>query len=416
VRENVSRRAAKLVGVYTYDTRRPAISPLFLVLPAVLVFALVVVQVLRGLPAIQAETTLPPATTIGQPKQLQLPSSGASAVAVAGLGTLGSGGQTTPRPLASVTKIMTAYVILKDHPLKPGESGPSITTTAADAARYSQMLAQDQSALPVSAGMTFSELELLQGMLVPSANNFAEILAAWDAGSIAAFLQKMNAEAKALGMMNTSYADTSGFSASSVSTAADQLILARAAMQDQVFAQIVGMKQVRLPGIGLVSNVNELLGQDGVIGIKTGFTEEAGGNLAFAARRQVGDQQVDIVGIVLGQADHQAAFAATSRIIAQVMQGLQTAKVVSAGQVVATVKPAWADEVKVVAGADAQMLVWPGMAVQASVQLDPLKAPLKKGDQVGWLELKLGEQQARVPLTLASDLPKAGVLWRLTRT
>ncbi len=360
--------------------------------------------------------TVAPTTTLGEGRQLQLPAGGSTSVAVAGLGLLGAGGSGTPRPIASVTKLMTAYVVLKDHPLKQGEAGPAVATTSGDAARYLQMIAQDQSALPVTAGLTFSQYELLEGMLIPSANNFAEMLAAWDAGSQAAFVQKMNAEAKALGMLNTTYADASGFASGSVSTAQDQLILERALMGNPLFADIVGMKQVRLPSIGLVTNVNELLGQDGVVGIKTGFTEDAGGNLAFAARRQVGAQQVDIIGAVLGQADRPAAFEATRRIISQLAQSLQVARVITSGQKVATIKPAWTGEVDVVAGAEAQMLYWPGMALESSVEIDPLKAPMKAGEQVGWLNLKLGEQQQRIPLNLAQDLPKAGLLWKLTRT
>jgi D-alanyl-D-alanine carboxypeptidase (penicillin-binding protein 5/6) len=264
--------------------------------------------------------------------------------------------------------------------------------------------------------MVFSELELLQGLLIPSANNFAEILANWDSGSVSAFLQKMNAEARSLGMTNTTYADASGFSPGSTSTPQDQLILARAAMQDPVFAQVVGTAQARLPGIGLVNNVNQLLGQEGVIGIKTGFTEEAGGNLLFAARRQVAGQPVDIVGAILGLADRPAAFEATRRLLGPLAQGLQFAKVVSAGQSVATIKPAWSGAVDIVAAEDVQMLFWPGMTLETRVEIDSLKAGTPAETRVGWLNLRLGEQERRIPLKLARELPKAGLVWRLTRT
>ena len=402
--------------MYTYSRRSSSISPLIIVVPALLVLIIAVGQMLRGLPAVAASVTIPSTTTIGELKQLQLPTAGSTSVSVVGLGQVGSAGTTAARPIASVTKMMTAWVVLKDHPLSAGEAGPPLTTTSADAARYLQMVAQDQSSVAVTAGMTFSEFEMLEGMLIPSANNFAEMLAAWDAGSQAAFVQKMNAEAQALGMTNTRYADASGFSSSSVSTALDQLALERQLMQNPVFAQIVAMPQARLPGVGLVTNVNELLGQDGIIGIKTGFTEDAGGNLAFAARKTIGLQQVDIIGAVLGQVDRPAAFDATRRILSQLSQSLQLAKVVPAGLAVATINPAWGDKIDIVAGADAQMLYFPGMTLESTVEIDSLKAPLRAGDQVGWLNLKLGEQTQRVPLKLAADLPKAGIVWKLTRT
>jgi D-alanyl-D-alanine carboxypeptidase (penicillin-binding protein 5/6) len=269
--------------------------------------------------------------------------------------------------------------------------------------------------LAVSAGQQFTQLQLLQGALVPSANNFAEILANWDAGSVPAFVEKMNAEAQALGMTNTRYADVSGFAAGSVSTPADQLILARVAMRNPVFASLVGTETLQLPGIGPVSNVNQLLGEGGVIGIKTGFTEEAGGNLAFAARRQLEGQEVTIFGVVLGQTTRLHAFDATRGILNSISQNLRYARVIPARQPVATLDPPWGDPVDVILGEDVQMLFWPGMTLETSVEIDAIEAPLRGGSQVGWLNLRLGEQAKRVPLFLAEDLPGPGLFWRLTR-
>jgi D-alanyl-D-alanine carboxypeptidase (penicillin-binding protein 5/6) len=311
--------------------------------------------------------------------------------------------------------MMTAYVILQDHPLQPGETGPSLTTTAADASRYQEMLQQDQSVLPVTAGMKFSQLQMMEGMLVPSANNFAEILAKWDAGSEAGFVAKMNATAQSLGMSHTTYVDTSGFESGSVSTPSDQLILAVKLMQNPVFAQIVAMDHVTLPGIGQVPSTNALLGTDGVVGIKTGYTEEAGGNLAFAARKQALGQEIEIIGAVFGQADHQAAFDATTKLIDAVAANLASAAVIHTGDMVATFDLPWSDPVDVVAGQDVTMLYWPGMTLQTSVEFDQVKAPLKAGSQVGWLTLTVGEQQQRIPMVLKDDLPNAGFFWRLTR-
>jgi D-alanyl-D-alanine carboxypeptidase (penicillin-binding protein 5/6) len=401
--------------VYQYQ-RRSTISPLFVAAPLVLLVFLGIFQGVRALPAIEATTTVAPQAVLGTAGPLPLPAGGASVVSVTGLGTLASSGPQTPRPIASITKVMTAWVILKDHPLAPGQAGPTITTTAADASRYLQMLAEDQSALPVAAGMSFTQLEILQGLLVPSANNFAEILAAWDAGSVPAFVQKMNAEARALGMTSTTYADVSGFSPASVSTPQDQLILARAAMQNPVFAQTVAMPTVRLPGIGVVNAVNQLIGQDGVVGIKTGFTEEAGGNLLFAARRQVNGQQVEVIGAVMGQADRPAAFQATRQVLGALGQGLQFLRVMAAGQPVATLDSEWSGEVDVVVAEDVVMLHWPGMTLESSVELGDLKPGMKADTQVGTLVLRLGEQERRIPLKLAEELPAAGILWRLTRT
>lgn len=370
---------------------------------------------LREPPPLLVATEFPASSQIGSATKPDLPPTGSAAVAVIGLGTIGASGPTTPRPIASVTKMMTAYVVLKGHPLRAGESGQTLTLTDADARRFLQMILNDESALPVQAGLRLTQVQLLQGMLIASAGNFAEILAVWDAGSIPTFVAKMNAEAKALGMSNTTYADVSGISNASVSTPDDILILARRLMSDPVFAGIVGTRQTQLPGAGTVRSTNEILGQDGVIGIKTGFTEVAGGNLAFAAQRPVAADEVQVVGVVLGQADRPAAFSMARRVLDSVYKNLQVAPVSTPGQKVVTLKPAWGNAVDVVAGEEAKLLAWPGMTLEATVELGQLKAPLKAGDRAGSLTLRLGEQERRVPLLVAADVPKPDVVWRLTR-
>lgn len=400
----------------TYSRRRGgSISYVPFLIGCGLLVLLVAFQMLRGLPELEATSTVQATSVLGEPRQLSLPAAGSSLLAVDGLGTLGANSPQVQRPLASVAKVMTAYVVLKDKPLAPGQSGSSIAITARDVARYGQMLANDESALPVSAGSQLTQLDLLQGMLVPSANNFSEILAAWDAGTVEAFVARMNTEAKALGMNSTTYVDTSGISPRTVSTVQDQLILAREIMKNPVFAQIVAMPEVRVPGVGLVDSTNEALGEDGIIGIKTGSTDEAGGNLLFAAARDVAGQKVTIFGAVFGQATRPAAFDATSRLLQATGPALQQAKVMSAGQSLGTVKAEWGGEVEVVAAEDVRLLLWPGMQLHAWIEFDAVEAPLARGEQVGWLNLELGEQKVRVPAVLAKGISKPGAIWRLTR-
>jgi D-alanyl-D-alanine carboxypeptidase (penicillin-binding protein 5/6) len=394
--------------------RRVEIAPLVVGGLFLLLIAFVVIQTVRPLPAITATTTVAPETVLGNAVKPQMPTSGGSTVAVTGLGVIGAGGSDGSRPIASVTKMMTAYIILKNKPLQPNETGPTITITAADQSRYATMIAQDQSSLPVAAGQKFTELEMLEGMLIPSANNFAEILAAWEAGSLSAFVDKMNSAARELGMTNTIYSDVSGFSAGSTSSPGDQLILARAVMANPVFSQIVSMEQVRLPNLGVVESTNEALGKDGVVGIKTGFTEDAGGNLAFAARRQAAGQDIEIIGMVFGMSDKPAAFTATHNIVTSVAQNIQVVQVMKKDQPVATIATPWGGAVDVIATEDVSMLLWPGMMLQAQVTLDPVSAPSKAGSQAGTLSLRLGDQTTEMPVVLAKSIEKPGLMWRLT--
>lgn len=407
--------------MYDYNRRRTSYGPL--IFGVFLIFLAVgIVQMLRSAPEPEFAVTFPATSPLGEALQPRLPEDGASAIAATGLGVLGSAGSSDPRPIASITKVMTAYVILKNHPLSAGETGPVIELTFADEERWLEMVAQDQSSLPVYAGQRLTQLNLLQGLLVPSANNYAEILAIWDAGSVATFIDKMNAEAAALGMINTTYADTSGFSSRTVSTPADQLILARAVMQDAVFASIVRLEEITIPGVGPASAVNQLLGVDGIVGIKTGFTEEAGGNLAFAAIRQIAGQQVDVYGVILGQGDgvdgfesRQEAFTAARSAISHLDESLAVQLVLSSRQPMATVSTDWGDEVDLVVTEDVELLTWPGVAMQTTVEVDDIQTGKSAGEQVGWVNVIVGEQARRLPLVLADDLNGPGVIWKLTR-
>jgi len=129
----------------------------------------------------------------------------------------------------------------------------------------------------------------------------AWILARWDAGSQAAFVARMNATARRLGMTSTSYTDPSGLDPSTTSTAADQVRLGIAAMRVPVLATIAAMSTAVVPVAGLVRNYNTLLGQDGIAGLKTGSTQAAGGCVLIAAWHNPSGHRTLIVAAVLGQ-------------------------------------------------------------------------------------------------------------------
>ena len=204
-------------------------------------------------------------------------------------------------PIASVTKVMTAYLVLRDHPLQAGQDGPTLTLTAADVADTAHRRALGQSVVSVAAGEQLTERQALQALLLPSANNIAAVLAKWDAGSADQFVSQMNAEAQSLGMNDTRYTDPSGFAQSTVSTAADQVRIVQQAMSLPVFAGIVALPSETLPVAGTVANTDTLLGHDGFVGVKTGSDSAAGGCFAFQAVRTIGGRQTTITGVVLGQ-------------------------------------------------------------------------------------------------------------------
>ena len=146
-----------------------------------------------------------------------------------------------------------------------------------------------------------SEEQVLGGMLVHSADNFADLLATWDAGGIPAFVAKMNAEAVRLGMDHSHFADPSGVSPGSESTASDLLKVATLDMADPTFASMVQMSSITLPLAGTISTYTPLLGLQGVIGVKSGYTSQAGGGDVLAVDRTVDGKSVLLLAAVTGQ-------------------------------------------------------------------------------------------------------------------
>ncbi|MEU5161117.1 D-alanyl-D-alanine carboxypeptidase [Streptomyces sp. NPDC020875] len=266
---------------------------------------------------------------------LAWPDEGQASVAVEGIGSLGTKGRQTPVPIASVTKVMTAYVLLKEHPLKGGSTGPGIV---ADQQAADEAFSAVESAAPVLAGHTYTQRELLEIMMVSSANNVARLLARWDAGGQEAFVDKMNRTAAELGMADTTYTGVSGIESDTRSTADDQMKLARAAMKDPAFRAIVAMPAVTPPGGVRIPNTNKLLGRDGVIGLKTGSSTPAGGNLVWAATQNIAGTPRLVIGVVLGQRAGRApvegsaaARDASRALIASVRDGLPDAVTRAAG-------------------------------------------------------------------------------------
>ena len=221
------------------------------------------------------------------------------AALVIGNGRPGASLDEQPVPIASLAKVMTAYLTLERYPLGGTQDEFTLTVSAAQAQATAEDGAQGQSVVAVRAGEQLTERQLLEALLIPSGNNIAQILATQVAGSDTRFLAEMNAEARALGMDHTIYTDPSGFDPSTVSTAADQLRVFRRAMRFPVFGQIVSMPDVTLPVAGTVTNYDPVIAE-GYAG-KTGSDSAAKGCLAFFTHVTVGGRRQTAVGVVLGQ-------------------------------------------------------------------------------------------------------------------
>jgi serine-type D-Ala-D-Ala carboxypeptidase (penicillin-binding protein 5/6) len=339
-------------------------------------------------------------TVPGKAPKMPWPHTGEAGISLVGAGVLGVSGKQTPAPTASMAKAMTAYIVLKDHPLKGGQSGPTIHVTHAEAAAVGLDIRQDQQVLHVRSGEALTEKQAMDALMLKSANNVARILARWDAGSIPAFLTKMNANAKALGMTSTHYTDPSGWTATTLSTTKDQMQLAEVAMKRSDFARVVGTKSAVVPIDGRIANVNPLLGHDGIVGIKTGSMSAAGGCLMFAAKHTVAHRTVTIVGTVMGQrnsniGDLHQAFASSKSLVEAMQRIVGAHQVIKAGQVVATVP---GSSRHLVATKSVSVVGWSGMKYTKTIKAS-VPATAKVGTKVGTLTVT-GGATVSVPVSV----------------
>ncbi|TDC59093.1 D-alanyl-D-alanine carboxypeptidase, partial [Actinomadura sp. GC306] len=380
----------------------------------VLVAGLVAGQLVRPVPEPSVGLTVDASVVFeGQAPALPWPDSGQSAVHVEGLGAMGASGTASPTPTASVAKVMTAYVYLRDHPLNPGEPGPVLTVSPEAAAQIPEREERGESILGVTANQRLTQRQALEALMVISANDVAHELARWDAGGTPAFVAKMNETARSLGMTGTRYTDPSGYDSGTVSTAADQVKLLRAAMRIPAFAEIVN-KQVYEPGDGGEPRQggNFLLGQHGVVGGKTGYTDKAGGNFVFAARKEVEGVPTMIVGAVLGQDTASAAGAvdAAQRLVVAAQDALVAKTIAPRGARVARIEDGLGDRTPLRAAAPVTVVGWPGLTVQVDVAGDPPRAAAAGGRVA---DLTAGA--AKVPLELVRTLEEPSVFERLVR-
>lgn len=388
----------------------------------VVVVVLVVVQLVRSPPGQSTTVTGPSSMVVPGSDALPWPATGQAATAI-GTGptrTSSSSAADSPVPIASLAKMMTAYIILKDHPLDPGTTGPSLTVTAAQAAAYAAELAQQDSVLEVATGETLTEQQALQALLIASADNIADLLAQWDAGTTAAFVGKMNSTAKTLGMDHTTYTDPSGLDPGTISTASDQLVMSRTAMAVPAFATIVAMPSATFPLAGTAQNYNYEVGHDGVIGVKTGSDSAAQGCWAFAAKRTVAGTTQTVYGVVLGiQATSQGLLEpalAAGVALADALPGTVTKMtVVKAGAVVGYVTAPWRDPIPVVTSTAVEGVVENGSHVTFHVDLrTPAGRTVTDGQKLGTVRTGqvAGTDSTTVMARGSGSGPGLG--WRLT--
>jgi D-alanyl-D-alanine carboxypeptidase (penicillin-binding protein 5/6) len=226
------------------------------------------------------------------------------------------------RPTASMAKVITALAIMEKQPFKAGQEGQTYSITRNDIASLNAYISEGGSVLPILIGMKLTQYQAMQRMLIASDNNMADILVERIFGSKEAYVSYAQDMLKHMGLSRTIVADASGFSQATVSTPSELVAIGIAALKNKVIAKIVAEQHAQMPVAGFIKNTNQLLGTDGIIGIKTGTTDKAGSCLLFAARYTTKDgHKGTIVGVIMGDTNHSSLYSDSRDLLASAKQG-----------------------------------------------------------------------------------------------
>jgi len=307
------------------------------------------------------------------------------------------------RAIASTTKLMTALLSLEEA--KPGD--------VFTAPEYDAMPAE--SRINLRAGERMTVQDLLEALLLESANDAAVDLAENIAGSREAFVERMNRRAEELGLDHTSYANPIGLDdPGNYSSARDLATLARHLLRIPRFARIVDSPQATLESGSherVVENRNDLVAtHPWVDGVKTGYTQNAGNVLVGAAER---GPRARVISVVLGEPTEAARDADTLTLLRWGLGRFSRVRVLARGRTLARADVKYRDEkALLVSRRNIVLTVRDGQHLRRRVKAPgELEGPLDRGARVGSVTVLVdGRPVRRVALVTASEVPGAGTL------
>lgn len=361
------------------------------------------------------QITVPAATTIA------LPQTGEAAVSVSGAddylgssadGIFASSGGNGALPMASISKLITALVVLNAKPLGASGSGPTLTFDKADHDLYDKYFLLNATIAAMPTGSTMTEHDAIETMLVVSACNYAEAVADWAFGSNAGFLSATRRWLAAHGLTGTTLVEPTGIDARNVSTPSDLIAIGKLAMADPAIAAIVAKTSLDVPALAGMPNTNDLLGTDGVDGIKTGTL--GGSDLLFSAQVTVGTPApLTVIGVVLGGQDRGTVDDSVRSMITSLTSGFHTEQLATKGEPVGTYTTPWGSKAKVVLAKDASVLTWSNTPITSTLKTSTLKTGAN-GEKVGSIVWVAGKTTVAVPIVLDGRIHGPSTWWRLS--
>lgn len=366
----------------------------------------------------------PPELTIAQAEMaasepvdvsLPWPDDGIAAIGAVGYGALADGGGADEQvPIASIAKLFLALALQQERPITEGQEGETIVFDQTDAERFVATLEENGSSYPIEAGDQLSQLEAMQALLIPSANNIADSLAEWGFGSEVAYLEYVTQMKEELGLEQTVITDASGMAAASVSTPRELIMVAEAVLEDPVLAEIVAQPQLTIDqSVGTVFNTNQLLQEQFVTGVKTGTTDEAGANLIFSANYPLTDEVSEtIIGVTLGQSERGVNTEVSSQLLVSSFEYFGFVEVVEENTVVASYDVPWGEDVEIITNGGITVGGWLGRSYEPVVDADVVDAPIGLTQEVGVLAVETGSRRSEVPIVTTGTVGEPSFWWR----
>ena len=324
----------------------------------------------------------------------------------------------TPADPASLTKLMTAYLVfmqLREHKLALDQKVPVSLRAWAERKGGGSLMFIDTT-------MTPTVDELLQGVIVDSGNDASVALAEAVGGSVDAYVGMMNRQAQAWGLKNTVFKNVTGLTeAGHRSTPRDMTVIAQHIIRDfPEYYHYYSQREYKFNNIKQ-ENRNLLLKRDpSVDGMKTGFTDAAGYCLLASAQRDFPNGKRRLMAIVMGADSMQGRANETQKLLNWGFTAFDDVRLVEAGKPIGPPVPVWKGKLSQVGLGSASAIyvaVPKGEGEHLKTQIertDPLVAPLAKGQRVGSLKVTTaaGSAIATIPLTVLEEVPQAGLFGR----
>lgn len=364
------------------------------------------------------EVEVPPAATIA------LPAEGSAAISVSGadeyLGAEASGiwmasGSADPRPIASISKLITALVILDAKPLASADDpGPTIAFDEADRDLFDKYYVQGATVAEMPRGTTMSLHDALATMLIPSASNYAEAVSTWAFGSPSGFVSAARSWLAENGLSGTTIVEPTGLSPRNTSTPSDMITIGKLAAANPTIAQIAATPSITVPGPGTMTNTNGLLGTSGITGLKTGTLGEGESTLLYTATLDIGtDLSLKVTGVALGGYSRSSVSNGVISLLDGIRAGFHRVPLSTRGDEIGSYSTAWGSSGRMVVLDTRDILTWSDTPIAVTMDKTTPKT-YQERESVGSITWTAGPESATASVALEGGIEPPTAWWRLT--